>query len=102
MAVLSRESVRINDTHILHPFFNNRFDAAVLRDGVKPALRIGHSRRAAGQFLDNVDIPWDQQVAVMFKIVCVLALDVQEVLHGLEQLQGVPPKSFYLVSHGEI
>ena len=84
MAILSRELVRIDDTHVLHPFFNNQFDAgpihlssvshafnyriAVLRDGVKPALRIGRSRRAARQFLDNVDIPWDQQVAVMSKI----------------------------------
>ena len=32
-----------------------------------------------------------QQVAVMFQIVCALALDVPEVLHELGRLKGVPP-----------
>ena len=61
----------------------------MLRDGVKPAAHISRSRRAAGQILNNVDLPWGQQVAVMFQIVCALALYVPEVLHELEQLQGV-------------
>ena len=56
----------------------------MLRDGVKPAVRIGRSRRAAQQILDNADIPWSQQVAVMFQIICVLALDVPEVLRELQ------------------
>ena len=50
-------SLCIDENHVLHPFFRNRFDAgpvrlgsimhafsyriAVLRDGAKPALRIG-------------------------------------------------------------
>ena len=44
----------------------------MLRDGAKPALRIGHSRRAERRFLDNVNISWGQQVAVMFQIVIAL------------------------------
>ena len=63
----------------------------MLRDGVKPAVRIGHSQRAARQILDNVNIPWSQQVAVMFQIICALAFDVPDVLHELERLRGVPP-----------
>ena len=71
-------------------FFRNRFDVgpvrlasivhafnyrvAVLWDGAAPALRIGSSRRAEHRFLDNVDISWDQQVVIMFKIVISLHL----------------------------
>ena len=62
----------------------------MLRDGVKPTARVGRSRRVARRILDNVDIPRSQQVAVMFQIVCVLALDVPEVLHELGRLKGVP------------
>ena len=107
IAIIPCESSRIDDTHVLHPFFYDRFDVgpirltsvahafnyriAVLRDGVKPAARIGRSWTAARKILDNVDIPWNQQVAVMFQITCALALDVPEVLHELERLQGVPP-----------
>ena len=92
---------------VLHPFFHHRLDVgpirltliahafnyriAVLRDGVKPAARVGRSRRAARQILDNVEIPWSHQVAVMFQIVCTLALEVPEVLLELGQLKGVPP-----------
>ena len=55
IAILPRELSRIDDTHVLHPFFHRRFDVgpirltsvahtfnygiAVLRDGVKPAAR---------------------------------------------------------------
>ena len=63
----------------------------MLRDGAAPALRIGHSRRVERRFLDNVDISWDQQVAIMFQIVSVLVLDVPEVSACLDQSQGVPP-----------
>ena len=51
----------------------------MLWDGVKPETRVSQSRRAARQILDNVEIPWSQQVAVMFQIICALALDVPEV-----------------------
>ena len=56
----------------------------------------GRSRRAARQILDNVDLPWCQQVTVMFQIVCALALDVPEILHELEQLRGVSPNVLLL------
>ena len=52
--------------------FNCRM--AVLRDGVKSAVREGRSRKAEGRFLSGSDIPWDQQVAVMFQIVSTVAL----------------------------
>ena len=48
----------------------------------------GRSRRVARQILDNVEIPWSHEVAVMFQIVCVLALEVLEVLIELGQLKG--------------
>ena len=116
IAILPRESICIADTDVLHPFFHHHFDVGpirltsvahafnyrivVLRDDVKPAVCIGRSWRAARQFLDNFEIPWDQQVAVMFQIVCALALDMLEVLHELERLRG--QISNYLVSHGGI
>ena len=66
IAILPRESSRIDDTHVLHQFFHQRFDVgpirltsvahafnnriAVLRDVVKLAVRIGHSRRRPGRF----------------------------------------------------
>ena len=65
----------------------------MLRDGVKPAARVGRSRGVARQILENVDIPWSQQISVMFQIVCALALDVPEALQELELLRGVPPNS---------
>ena len=40
-------------------------------------------------------------MAVMFQIVCVLALEVPEVLLELGQLKGVLP-NVNLVSHGDI
>ena len=61
IAILPRESSRIDDTHVLHLCFHHRFDIGsirltsvahafnyrivMLRDGVKLAVRIGHSRR---------------------------------------------------------
>ena len=80
-------ALRIDDACALHPFsvhtlyagpvrlmsiahaFNYRM--AVLRDGVKLAVRIGRSRKAEGRFLSGSDIPWGQQVAVMFQIVSI-------------------------------
>ena len=69
----------------------HNYRIVVLQDGVRPAAYIGRSWRAARQILDNVDLPWGQQVVVMFQIVCALAKDVPEVLHELEQLRGVLP-----------
>ena len=91
----------------LHPFFVHRLDVgpicltsiahafnyriAVLRDGVKSPARIGRSRRAARQILEDVDIPWDHEVAVMFQVVCALDLEVPGVLLELRCLNGVSP-----------
>ena len=41
--------------------------------------------------MDDVGIPWGHQVAVMFQIVCALALDVPSVLQDIESLNGVSP-----------
>ena len=35
-----------------------------------------HSQRAERGFLDDVSLPWCQQVVVMFQILCALVLDV--------------------------
>ena len=106
-AFLPQEARNIDIDHVLQPFCNHCVDVgpirltsiayafnyriAVLRDGAKQAARVGHSRRAARQFLDDVDIPSGHQVAAMFQIVCTLALDVPEVLLKIGQLNGVAP-----------
>ena len=69
--------------------FNHRM--AVLRDGVKSAFRVGRSRKAEGRFLSGSDIPWDQQVAVMFQIVSTVALELPSFLAELENLRGISP-----------
>ena len=64
-------ALRIDDTSALHPFSLHKSDArpiwlmtiahafnyrmAVLRDGVKSAVRVGRSRKAEGCFLSNSD-----------------------------------------------
>ena len=59
-------------THSLHPFFVHRLD-------------VGR------QILEDIDVPWGHQVAVMFQVVCALALEVPEVLLKLRCLNGVSP-----------
>ena len=104
---LPQEVLLVDATISLHPFFMHRLDVgpirlttivhafnyrvAVLRDGVKSAARVGRSRRAAERILEDVDIPWGHQVAVMFQIVCALALEVPSVLQDIESLHGVSP-----------
>ena len=104
---MSQEARDIDNDHVLHTFFHHRLDVgpirltsithafnyriAVLRDGAKLAARVGRSRRAAWQILDDVDIPWGHQMAAMFQIVCALALEVSAVLLELGQLKGVSP-----------
>ena len=91
----------------LHPFFMHQLDVGpirlttiahafnyrvtILRNGVKSAARVGRSRRAAEQILEDIGIPWGHQVAVMFQIVCALALEVPSVLRDIESLHGVSP-----------
>ena len=102
------EARYIDDNHALHPFFYHRFDVrpirltyiahafnnriALLRNGVKPAARIGRSWRAARQILDNVEIQWSHQVAVVYQIVCALDLEVPEVFQELVKTKGCSAK----------
>ena len=100
-------SLRIDDVCALHPFSVHKSDAgpvrlmtiahafnyrmAVLRDGVKSAVRVGSSRKAEGRFLSGSDIPWGQQVAVVFQIVSTMVLELPSFLAELESLRGVSP-----------
>ena len=60
-------------------------------DGVKSAVWVGRSRKAEGRFLTDSDIPWGQQVAVMFQIVSTMALELPSFL---EDLRGVSPNVY--------
>ena len=73
---------------IAHEF---NYPVAVLRDGVKSVARVSHFRIAAEQILEDIGIPWGHQVAVMFQIVCALALEVPLVLRDIVSLHGVSP-----------
>ena len=100
-------AIRMDDTSILHPFFPQKADAgpvrlmtiahafnysmAVLRDGVKSAVRVARARKAEGCFLANSDIPRGQQVAAMFQIVSTLALELPSFLGELEELRDMSP-----------
>ena len=100
-------AIRMDDTSVLHPFFPQKSDAgpirsmtiahafnyrmAVLRNGVKSAVRVARARKAEGCFLVNSDIPWGQQVAVMFQIVSTMALELPSFLGELEELRGMSP-----------
>ena len=104
---LPQEVLLVDTTNSLHPFFVHRLDVdpirlttiahafnyrvTVLRDGVKSAARVGRSQRAAGRILEDIDLPWGHQVAVMFQIVCALVLEVPSVLLDLENLHGLSP-----------
>ena len=100
-------ALRIDDACVLHPFSVHTLDAgpvhlmtivhafnyrmAVLHDGVKSAARVGRSRKGEGRFLLGSDIPWGQQVAVMFQIVSTMALELPSFLAELENLRGISP-----------
>ena len=75
-------------TSIAHAF---NYRIAVLWDGVRLAAWVGRSRKVARLLLDDEDIPWGHQVAVMFQIVCALALEVPAALLEIRQLSGVLP-----------
>ena len=99
--------IRIDDTSVLHPFFPQKLDAgpirlmtiahafnyrmAVLRNGVKSAVRVARARKAEGCFLLNSDIQWGQQVAVMFQIVSTMVLELLSFLEELDELRGMSP-----------
>ena len=77
-------SEELDSSCVIHPFHVHKMDSgpvrlmtiahafnyrlAVLRDGVRSALRVGRSRKAEKCFLTNGNISWGQQVAVMFQI----------------------------------
>ena len=96
----------VDATSNLHPFFIRldtgpirlatiahafNYRVAVLRDGVRMAVRVGRSRKAEGRILEDTDVSWGHQVAVRFQIVSVLALEVPAFLQNIENLQAVSP-----------
>ena len=103
----SASILRIDGSCVLHPFALHKLDAgpirlmtiahafnyrmAVLRDGVRSAVRIGRSRKAEGRFLTETDLSWGQQVAVMFQIISTLALELSSFLEALADIRGVSP-----------
>ena len=90
-------ALRIDEVCVLHPFSRHKLDAgpvrlmtnahafnyrvAVLRDGVKSAVRVGRSRNGHGA----------QQVAVMFQIASTMALELPLFLEVMEVIRGVSP-----------
>ena len=103
----SASILRIDGSCVLHQFTLHKLDAgpiwlmtiahafnyrmAVLRDGVKSAAQVGHSRKAEGRFLMDTDFSWGHQVAVMFQIISTLALELQSFLEALTDIWGVSP-----------
>ena len=101
-------SVELDSSCVIHPFHVHKMDSgpvrlmtiahafnyrvAVLRDGVKSALRVGRSRKAERCFMINANIPWGQQVAVMFQIVSTLMTDVPEFALVMMELRGMQPR----------
>ena len=73
---------------IAHAF---NYRVAVLRDGVKSAIRVGRSCKVEGRFLTDADLSWGQQVAVMFQIISTLTLEGPSFLKGIAALRGVSP-----------
>ena len=100
-------AIKIDYTSVLHPFSPQKSDSgpirlmtivhafnyrmAVLRNGVKSAVRVARAWKAEGCFLLNSDIQWGQQVAVMFQIVSTMALELPSFLGELEELRGMSP-----------
>ena len=92
---------------VIHPFHVHKMDSgpvrlmtiahafnyrvAVLRDGVRSALRVGRSRKAEKCFLANGNISWGQQVAVMFQIVSTLMEEVPAFASRMRELRGEQP-----------
>ena len=99
--------LRVYGSCVLHPFTPHKLDVgpiwlltiahafnyrmAVLRDGVKSAVRIGRSRKAEGRFLTNTDIVWGLQVAIVFQIMSTMALKLPSFLEALEDIRGISP-----------
>ena len=98
---------RIDSVCVIHPFYIHKMDSgpvrlmtiahafnyrvAVLRDGVRSAVRVGRSRKAETCFLKDVNISWGQQVTVMFQIVSTLMEEVPAFALRMRELQGESP-----------
>ena len=98
---------RIDSSCVIHPFYIHKMDSgpvrlmtiahafnyrvAVLRDGVRLAVRVGRSRKAETCFLKDVNISWGQQVTVMFQIVSFLMEEVPAFALRMRELQGESP-----------
>ena len=105
---LENDTAELDSSCVLHPFFVHKMDSgpvrlmtithafnyrmAVLRDGVRSAVRVGRSRKAEKCFLTDVNISWGQQVAVMFQIVSTLMEEVPDFASEMKKLQGVQPR----------
>ena len=98
------KTVEIDSSCVIHPFYIHKMDSgpvrlmtiahafnyrvAVLRDGVRSAVRVGRSRKAEKCFLTDVNISWGQQVAVMFQIVSTLMEEVPAFTLRMRELRG--------------
>ena len=105
---LEGDTAELDSSCVLHPFFVHKMDSgpvrlmtiahafnyrmAVLRDGVRSAVRVGRSRKAEKCFLTDANISWGQQVAVMFQIVSTLMEEVPDFASEMKKLQGVQPR----------
>ena len=99
----------VDSSCVLHPFYVHKLDSgpvrlmtiaidhafnyrvAVLRDGVRSAIRIGRSRKAETCFLTEVNISWRQQVTVMFQIVSTMMVEVPAFATLMRELKGESP-----------
>ena len=105
---VERQAVEIDSSCVIHPFYIHKMDSgpvrlmtiahafnyrvAVLRDGVRSAVRVGRSRKAENCFLKDVNISWGQQVTVMFQIVSTLMEEVPAFALRMRELRGEQPK----------
>ena len=69
--------------------FNYRM--AVLRNGIKSAVRVARATKVEVCFLLNSDIQWGQQVEAMFQIIFMMVVELPSCLEELEELSGMPP-----------
>ena len=99
-------AVRIYSSCVIHLFYIHKMDSgpvrlmtiahafnyrvAVLRDGVRSAVRVGRSRKSETCFLIEVN-SWGQQVTVMFQIVSTLMEEVPAFALRMRELQGESP-----------
>ena len=104
---VENHAVEIDSSCVIHPFYMHKMDSGpvrlmtiahafnygvvVLRDGVRSAVRMGRSKEAERCFLSDVNIPWGQQVTVMFQIVSTLMDEVPEFALKMSELRGEQP-----------